>query len=565
MSTDTMPAAAGLLPTHRRILGTASALLALALASLDQAIGVILPRVAAELNGLSLYAWVGTAYLMSCAIAVPIAGKLGDLVGRKPFLIVGIVGFMGSSGLCGAAPGMGWLIAARALQGVFAGMLIATVYTVLGDLYRPSERARIQGVASSVFGVSSVLGPLAGGFVTDQFGWRWVFYINVPLGLVALAFALSLPRVQGRTTWRDLDLLGSALLAAGLTPLLIGLSAAGTGQGGPSPTAWLLMGVGAAVLVGFYVVETRVVAQPLVPFGLFRSNPFTLAIVVAFLATFGMMAAVYFAPLLFQGVLGQSLTRSGTLLAPLMLGLIVTSTLTGRLLSRVPRYRYLATAALLALAVALTILAYTRPGTAGGWATLAMVLVGLGMGVLLPLTTSVVQNAVKRSHLGVGTSQIQFWRVMSGPVSVAVLGAVLSARLPDAVAARLSTVGLPPGVALPGGLAEGDPQSALDPAALERMRASLPPDRPALYDQILGTVRLGVADALHTVFLTAAVIALVAAVASLFLREVPQSDPAPTDPARTAATPTPTPTPTDPAPATDTAAGPREAAAHEGA
>ncbi|WP_433074735.1 MDR family MFS transporter [Dactylosporangium sp. CA-052675] len=526
MPTDT-PRTAEPLPARRRALGTASALLALALASLDQAIGAILPRVAAELHGLQLYAWVGTAYLMSCAVAVPIAGKLGDLLGRKPFLIAGIVGFMASSGLCGAAPGMGWLVAARALQGVFAGMLIATVYTVLGDLYRPSERARIQGLASSVFGVSSVLGPLAGGFVTDQFGWRWVFYINVPLGLIALAFALSLPRVTGHTTWRDLDLLGSALLAAGLTPLLIGLSLAGTAPGHPSATAWVLMLGGAAVLVGFYLVETRVVAQPLVPFGLFRSNPFTVAIVIAFLSTFGMMAAVYFAPLLFQGVLGQSPTRSGTLLAPLMLGLIVTSTLTGRLLSRVPRYRYLATAALAGLAAALAILAYTRPGAGGGPATLAMVLVGLGMGVLLPLTTSVVQNAVKRSHLGAGTSQIQFWRVMSGPVSVAVLGAVLSAGLAGKVSERLAGVGLPPGVALPGGLADGDPHSALDPAALARMRDTLPPDRPGLYDAIVGAVRLGVADALHTVFLVAAVIAVAAAVASLFLREVPQSDPAP--------------------------------------
>jgi EmrB/QacA subfamily drug resistance transporter len=524
-----------LAPRQRRMAG-ASALLALALASLDQAVGAVLPRAAAELGGLGLYAWVGTAYLMACAVVVPIAGKLGDLLGRRPFLIAGMAGFMVCSGLCGAATTMGELIAARAVQGVFAGTLIATVYTVLADIYPPESRARIQGLASSVFGLSSALGPFVGGVLTDAAGWRWVFYLNLPIGVVALVFATSLPKLATRGSWAQLDVRGVVLLAGGLVPLLIGLSLAG-GSGWTGVT-WLLIGIGIVVLAGFFAAETWLTDSPLVPFALFRSNPFATAIAIAFLSTFGMMAAVYFVPLLYQGALGVSPAYSGTLLVPLMLGLMVASTLTGRYVTRLPRYRFLAAGAMLLLAVALVLLALTGPDTGVLLPTVATVLVGLSIGVQLPLTTAVVQNTVRRSHLGVGTSQIQFWRVLAGPVSVAVLGAILSARLPGSLSARLAAVHLPVAVRLPAGLTGGNAQSALDPAALDRLRAGLPGADQQLFDALVHALRLGLADSVRPLFLFAAVAAALAAAVSLILREVPLGGPAApraADPAREAA------------------------------
>ncbi|HLB77517.1 MAG TPA: MFS transporter, partial [Candidatus Dormibacteraeota bacterium] len=243
------------LSTRVKVLATVGVMLALLLAALDQTIvGTALPRIVAELNGLDRYSWLITGYLVASTVVVPIAGKLGDLFGRKPFLIAGMIGFVAASALCGVAQDMTQLIVFRIIQGLFGGMLFASAFTVLGDIYSPAERARIQGLFGGVFGLSSIVGPVVGGFLTDNLGWRWVFYVNLPVGLLGVLVVLAfLPFVRTKASWRDIDFVGSAALAAGLIPVLVALSVA-KDQGWTSVEVLGLLGFGVAMLIAFFMI-----------------------------------------------------------------------------------------------------------------------------------------------------------------------------------------------------------------------------------------------------------------------------------------------------------------------
>src|SRR5438034_1087612 len=319
------------LTTRLKVLATAGVMLALLLAALDQTIvGTALPRIVAELNGLDRYSWLITGYLVASTVVVPIAGHLGDLFGRKPFIIVGMIGFVAASALCGLSQDMNQLIVLRIVQGLFGGTLFASAFTVLGDIYTPAERARIQGLFGAVFGLSSIVGPVVGGFLTDNLGWRWVFYVNLPVGLLGvLVVAAFLPFVRTRASWRDIDFVGSATLAAGLIPMLIALSVA-KDQGWNSFEVLGLLAFGAAMLIAFFMIEQRV-KEPIVPFTLFKNRAFAVSVLVGFFAALGMFGMIIFVPLETQGVLGVSVTNSGLLLTPMMLGLIVSSILAQRL------------------------------------------------------------------------------------------------------------------------------------------------------------------------------------------------------------------------------------------
>ncbi len=449
------------------ILATLGVALALLLAALDQTVvGVAMPRIVSELHGLEYYAWVTTAYLITSTALVPVAGKLGDMFGRKPFLLAGMVGFIAASALCGTSFNMASLVAFRALQGVFGGVLFASTFAVLADVFPPEQRARMSGVFGAVFGLSSVIGPTLGGYLTDGPGWRWVFYVNVPLGIAAvLLVASQLPVVRSSTRLRDIDWVGTGLLFAGLTPLLIALSMT-------RDHAWLsfqvlgLLVVAAVMLVAFYLVERRV-EHPVVPFHLFRLNVFAVPAAISFFSGIGMFGAVVFVPLLYQGVLGVSATNAGQLLTPMMLAVVVTSTATGALIARMSGYRWLGTASLAVMVLGLVLLARVAVGSSALEVTRDIVIIGAGLGVTFPLTFVVIQAGLPHRLIGVGTSQLTFWRSLGGTIGTAVLGSILVNRLP------------------------------------------VPPSR------------IGLAVTLHDMFLVAAAVAAVAVIASVFLRQVP--------------------------------------------
>jgi EmrB/QacA subfamily drug resistance transporter len=454
------------------VLATAGVALALLLAALDQTVvGVAMPRIVSELHGLGYYAWVTTAYLITSTALVPVAGKLGDMFGRKPFLIAGMVGFMGASALCGLSQDMFELVAFRGVQGLFAGVLFASTFAVLADVFPPEQRARMSGVFGAVFGLSSVIGPTLGGFLTDGPGWRWVFYVNVPVGLLAVVLvAAQLPFVRSSARLRDIDWVGTGLLFAGLSPLLIALSLT-RDHAWLSPQVSGLLALAAAMLLAFYVVERRV-EHPVVPFELFRRNVFAVPAAISFFSGVGMFGAVIFVPLLYQGVLGVSATNSGQLLTPMMLGVVVTSTATGALIAKMRAYRWVGTAALAVMVIGLALLTRIAVGSNPLEVTRDIVIIGAGVGVTFPLTFVVIQAGLPHQLIGVGTSQLTFWRSLGGTIGTAILGSILVNRLP------------------------------------------------------VTPTRLGLASTLHDLFVAAAVVAAMAVVASVFLREVPLTQPA---------------------------------------
>ena len=482
---------------RRTVFVTIGIALGLFLAALDQTIvGTALPRIVAELNGLDYYAWVITAYMVASTTMTPVAGKLSDLFGRRPFLLGGMAGFVAASALCGQAQNMAELVAFRGIQGLFGGVLFA-----------------------SIFGLASVVGPVIGGYLTDNVGWRWVFYVNVPVGALAIAaVALTMPKVAHKASWRDIDFLGAFTLAAGLVPLLVALSIT-RDHDIFSPEVLGLLLVAAVVLVGFFFIERRT-PHPMVPFTLFRNRTFSVSVITGFFVAFGMFGAITYVALIYQGVLGIPATNSGLLITPLMVGLIGSSIVTGQLMTRIPRYRYLGTVGITVMGIGLWLLGQVTTSTEQVEVVRDLVLVGIGLGTTMPLYLNAVQSALPREYLGVSSSQMQFWRNIGGTVGIAILGAVLSHELPDKIRAAVASVSLPPQAQGAIG-ASGNVQAIFDPAQIAATRAALPPQLQPVFDQLLLAIRGALASALHDIFVVGALVLIVALVASVFLEDVP--------------------------------------------
>ena len=502
----------------------AGTMLALLLAALDQTIvGTAMPRIVAELNGLSYYSWVITAYLVASTIMVPIAGKLGDLFGRKPFLLAGMSGFIVASALCGQSHGMLELVIFRTIQGIFGGMLFATVFAVIGDLFPPTQRARLAGLFGGVFGLASIVGPTAGGYITDTWGWRWVFYVNLPVGIIAVLLVIAtMPFVRSSASIRDIDFLGAGALVAGLVPLMVALSIT-RDHGWTSPEVMGLLAVAAVLLIAFFIIEIRT-DHPIVPFSLFKDSTFSVSMIVGFLTGFGMFGTIVFVPLIYQGVLGVTATNSGQLLTPMMLGLIVASTLIGQAMVRVRLYRFLGTAGIAVMLVGLWLLSQVTVTTSRLEVVRDIVIVGAGLGSTFPLYLTAVQTALPRNFLGVASSQVQFWRQIGGTMGTAVLGSVLAQRLPVHVREQVANLHLPPQLTQAFSSGGSNPQTLFDPAQIAARRAQasgLGPQGAATFDQVLHAIRAGLATTLHEIFLYAAAVLILALIASVFLKDVP--------------------------------------------
>jgi EmrB/QacA subfamily drug resistance transporter len=509
------------MPRRRLILVTVGVMLALLLAALDQTIvGTAMPRIIAELNGFDKYAWVTTAYLLTSTITVPIAGKLGDLFGRKPFILAGMAGFMAMSWLCGFSQNMTELILFRGAQGLFGGVLFASVFTVLADIFTPQTRARMQGVFGGVFGLASVIGPTTGGFITDNWGWRWVFYVNIPVGVLGIALlAMYLPFVRTSASWKNIDFAGAGLLALGLTPILLALSNTTTyGWTGWQTLVPLIGGI--VVLVIFVFVESRE-KEPIIPISLFRNRAFAVSILIGFIASFGMFGTIIFVPLVYQGVLGISATNSGALITPLMFGLIGASILTGQLMVRIKHYQYLGTIGASVMAVGMFLLSEVTVHSTRVEVTASLVLVGIGLGTTMPLYIQAVQSAVARKYLGVVTSNIQFFRNVGGTIATAIFGSILASRLGPNIQTQVAALHLPASFTSSLNIGGGSAQQIFDPAHLAAARAALPAAAQPLFDQAIVAVKAGLAMTLHEMFLIGAAAIAISVVVSLFMPNVP--------------------------------------------
>jgi EmrB/QacA subfamily drug resistance transporter len=471
-------------------------MLVILLASLDQTIvATALPTIVGDLGGLQHISWVVTAYLLASTVTGPIYGKLGDLYGRKIVLQTAIVIFLIGSALCGIAQGMTELIAFRALQGLGAGGLLVTTIAVVGDIIPPRDRGKYQGLFGAVFGVSTVIGPLLGGFFVDNLSWRWIFYVNLPIGALALFVIGVVFHSRSEHVRHAIDYLGAATLAGGLACVVLFTSLGGTTEPWGSVQSIALVVVGFALLVAFVFVERRA-KEPILPLELFRNRTFVVTSAIGFIIGLALFGSVTYLPLFLQVVKGMSPTKSGLQLTPMMGGLLVTSILSGRAISRFGRYRPFPIVGTAVATVGMALLARLSVSSGTLTAALDMLVLGLGLGLVMQVLVLAVQNAVEFRIMGVATSGAILFRQIGGSIGLAVFGAIFSNSLHSKLAANL-----PPGSRVP---------KTVNPAVVR----TLPP---RLHDAYARAI----AESLHPVFLTAAVIAGIAFFLTWLLRDVP--------------------------------------------
>jgi EmrB/QacA subfamily drug resistance transporter len=519
-----VPASFHALPRRDLILTVGGLMLGLLLAALDQTIvGTAMPRIVSELHGFEHYAWVTTAYLLTSTAVVPISGKLSDMYGRKIFLLGSATGFILASALCGLAQDMTQLIIFRGLQGLAGGVLTSIVFTVISQIFPPAERGRIQGVFSGMFGLASIVGPLLGGYLTDNLSWRWVFYVNLPVGVIALTVLwFSFPNIRPVARERRIDFLGAATLVAGVVPLLLALSWGGNEYPWTSPMILGSFAVGLCMIVVFGLVETRA-SEPIIPLSLFSNRIVSVSVLALSLMAMGMFGTIVFIPLFIQGVIGTTATQSGTVLMPMMIVMIVSSIVGGQIISRTGRYKLIGLFGMALMAIGLFLLSGMGPET--DYLTVArnMIIVGLGMGPTMPVFTLAAQNAVKMNQLGVVTALTQFSRSIGSTLGVAIFGSLLTNRFAPSFQAALSPD--VKAVLSPERLAQfQNPQALLNPQAAQAMRDQLlvlGPQGAQIFDALFIAIKLGLVTALHDVFLLGALLGAVGVVTVIFLQELP--------------------------------------------
>src|SRR6266536_2516636 len=401
-------------------------LLVLLLASLDQTIvSTALPTIVGDLGGVSDLSWVVTAYLLSSTVVGPVYGKLGDQYGRKIVLQVAIVIFLVGSALCGISQNMTELIVFRGIQGLGGGGLFVITIAVVGDIFPPRERGRYQGYFGGVFGVSTVLGPLLGGFFVDHLSWRWIFYVNLPIGLIALAVIATAFQPRTYHVKHTIDYLGAALLAGGLSAIVLYTSLGGTTYSWTSP--WMLaLIVGGVVLLAAFVFAEGRAAEPILPLELFRNRVFSVTSAVGFIVGLALFGAITYLPLYLQDVKGHSPTTSGLLILPLMVGLLTASIASGQLISRYGRYKPFPIAGTAIMTVAVYLLSRLAVDTPMWRTILAMIVLGLGLGMVMQVLILAAQNAVEYRLLGVATSGSTLFRQVGGAIGVAAFGVIFN-------------------------------------------------------------------------------------------------------------------------------------------
>jgi EmrB/QacA subfamily drug resistance transporter len=504
----------------------AAVMLGLFLAALDQTIvGTALPRIVTDLRGNEIYTWAFTAYLLTATISGPIYGKLSDLFGRRPVLLFAVAVFLLGSLLSGFSREMWQLVAFRALQGLGAGALFPIALAVIGDMFDATERGKYQGLVGAVFGLSSLIGPAVGGLITDNIGWQWVFFVNLPIGAVVFAVIWrTLPSIRPSAAAPRIDYLGASVLVAALVPILVGLTNKQSGSWS-DPTVGGLIAVGLVVAAVFVWIESRT-AEPIVPIELFRNRAFTISVIAMFMASLAFFAPVVFLPRWFQVVGGASATQSGYQILALLGGLILSAIASGQIVARTGRYKPLALGAPVVLAAGLFMLSNLRADTPLPLLWSWMFVTGLGVGPMFAIFTLVVQGAVPPRQIGTATSSLTLFQQVGGSVGLAAAGTVFGSTLVEELPRQLSASPLPPQVvdAFPlsaGALNQlvgvGNIGQAILAGVPAGARAQIEPFVPEIVAAIYRAFSLATAST----FVFGIAAAAIAAVMVSFLREAP--------------------------------------------
>ncbi len=510
--------------TRAQLLGTMTGLLlSVLLASLDQTIvGTAEPRIIAQLSGFDRYPWVATTYLLCSTLAIPIFARLSDIYGRKWFFLTGAGMFMLTSALCGAAgklpvplDGMNQLIISRGLQGIGGGMMMGLAFTIIGDIFSPAERGKYQGFFAATYGLASIFGPTLGGWLTDHISWRAAFYVNLPVGIVAIiAIYFEFPYWRPEGVKRSIDWAGVTTLILCIVPLLLALTWV-TDYGWASGRVDFLLVFSVSMLAAFLYFETKAV-EPLIPLVLFRNPVIGMSSAASFILGMGMFGVIIYLPLFMQGVLGVSATESGNLLTPLLLSSVVGSILTGQINLRWLTYKPSAVAGSILVAAGMILFARMDSTTKNSDVLAGMLIAGFGMGLLMPVYTVAIQNAAAREHMGAASALPTFFRSIGSTVGVAVFGTVLLTNYQRDFAK---------------GVPAGTPATLVKPFSNPLMLAQMRPELDTMFGgyphglpllkALLGNVRFALVHGINLIFVSSAAIMTAAVVLNLLLRSIP--------------------------------------------
>ncbi|KXJ34801.1 MFS transporter [Bacillus spizizenii] len=510
----------------KRTLLITGLIIAMFFSALDGTIvGTAMPKIVGDLGGLSMMTWLTTAYLLTSTTIVPIAGKLADLLGRRIVYVSGLIIFMAASALCGMANNMTELIIFRGLQGIGGGIMMPMAMIVIGDLFTGKQRAKFQGVFGAIYGLASVIGPQIGGWIVDSLNWKWVFYINLPVGIIAVIFIARGLQGRQQTGPINFDIAGIFTMIVGVVSLLLALSFGGKDYAWGS---WQILGLFALALIGivsFIIVESKA-KEPILPMYLFKNRTFTFLNLIGFFMSIGMFGAITFVPFFMQGIVGVSASESGTIMTPMMISMIITSIIGGQLVYKVGIKPQLITG-MIVMAGGFLLLTTLDLDTSKLVATSYMAIIGLGMGLVMPILTLALQESFSKEELGVVTSSSQFFRSIGGTFGITMLGAVMNARSGSLLTDKL----VPYLDSLPAqassfasqlkGMIDTNPQGLLQslfsPDAIKQIPA-------AFSSHIMPILKTSLMDSLHSVFYTGLIFIAVGAVFTLFLKPIKLSN-----------------------------------------
>ena len=490
----------------------------LLLSALDTTIvSTAMKTIVGELHGVSLYVWPFTIYMLCSTVVIPISGGLADIFGRKPVFLTGIFTFVAGSVFCGASPNMTWLILFRGIQGIGGGVIITSVFTVVADLFPPHKRGKYMGIVTSVFGLSSIIGPLLGGLITDYLNWRWIFYINVPISAVAiLLIALFMPNFKLEGRHSKIDIKGTILIILALVPMLLAFSFAGTTYAWNSVQIIGMLVFSAAMLALFAVVETKA-QNPIIPMSFFKNRSIWITLIVAFFSNAVMYAAIIYIPYFVQGILGQSATTSGAVTVPMTIALMVTSNIIGVFATeKSTLFRFLTILAFALAAVGMFLLSTMTAVTPYLTVILYMVILGGGIGFTMPITNTNVQNAAPIEQLAAATGAVQFFRTIGSTIGTAIFGTIMTTSM-VAGFSSLDLTGVPETIQA----SLSDPQVITDTETLGQIISQTPQAQVSAVQNAIGEAQDVLLSGIQNIFFFCAIVSIVAIALSFFFKPAP--------------------------------------------
>ncbi|NMO77757.1 MDR family MFS transporter [Niallia alba] len=493
-------------------------------AAINQTIvSTAMPKIISILDGMDYYTWTINIYMLTSTIATVLVGKLSDMYGRKPFLLIGILLFMVGAFLTGTSNDVFQFIAYRGIQGIGAGIIQSSAFTAVGDLFPPRERGKWMGLLTAVFGFSSVLGPLLGGYLVDHLDWHWLFWIFLPIGIIAFGMITVLfPKVEG-TGKQSIDYLGSLFMTVAIVPLLLAFSWAGTEYAWGSAQILGLIATSIVFAFVFVFVETKA-KNPILPLHLFKNNIVTVSNLIGFIMNFGMMGAMIYLSFFVQGVLGISPTYAGYVTMPMSIVMVISSTIIGQLISKTGKYKHFALIGVPTMIAGMAIMIFMNSVP---MAILSMIVFGLGLGIGMPVFSIATQNAVSHKELGVVTASTQLFRNLGGTIGIAVMGTVMANNLKTNLQDTMQNSPVVKDLAtLDPKVTEqivgfANPQALMNKPLLEQTEANLPADVQPIFAQMIQGIRDALGDTLSTVFLTGTIVLVVAFLLVFFLKEIP--------------------------------------------